>query len=401
MKWVWRHQLICSFILTVVVIFSLTSCSTRRQLLILNWGEYINDDLVTAFEKEYNCTVSISIAESNELFYAKIKSGTTAYDLVVPSDYMVEKMYNKGLLQPIDFAKLPDYHEDDLLPGVKAIIEQLELTFPEARAYLVPYLWGTFGLMYNKNKKGLEEVIVEKEGWEPYFNKELLPKGTKVGMYNVPRFAYATTMFYQEQSPNIVTDETLSASKKILTNGKFDQWGTDQLKKQIASGNLDLAFMYTGDFLDQLYIELQGGTPLDAISFDIYIPEATIAFMDNLVIPKKARHVDLAHEFINYMVQKEQAYLNASVVGYCTPYQSAYDMIVNYETVDEKWIEYFNEDDYGKDWLKNWSYAMQTYYPLPKPTDEIQFRGTVLSNKNLTNQDLTRITNMVNNAKVA
>ena len=173
MKWVWRHQLIGSFILTIVIIFSLTSCSTRRQLLILNWGEYINDDLVTAFEKEYNCTVSISIAESNELFYAKIKSGTTAYDLVVPSDYMVEKMYNKGLLQPIDFTKLPDYHEDDLLPGVRAIIEQLELTFPEARAYLVPYLWGTFGLMYNKNKKGLEEVIVEKEGWEPYFNKEL------------------------------------------------------------------------------------------------------------------------------------------------------------------------------------------------------------------------------------
>lgn len=92
--------------------------------------------------------------------------------------------------------------------------------------------------------------------------------------------------------------------------------------------------------------------------------------------------------------------MNSSVVGYCTPYQASYDMIVNWQTVDEKWKLYFNEEEYGSDWLKNWSYAMQTYYPLPKTSDKVKFKGTVLSNKNITNDDLTDITNMVNNAKV-
>ena len=393
-------KIICFIVLLLTSVISLSSCANNNQLLLLNWGEYINEDLVREFEEEYNCSVSISVAESNELFYSKIKSGTTAHDLVIPSDYMVEKMYNKGLLQPIDFSKLPNYDENNLLPGAKAIIEQLELTFEDARSYLVPYLWGTFGLMYNKNKEGLEESIINNNGWAAYFNHDLLPSGTKVGMYNVPRFTYATTMFYQNMSPNIVTKDTIAISKKILTSTKFNQWGTDQLKKQIASGNLDLAYMYTGDFLDQLYIELQNGTKLEDISFDIYIPDNTIAFMDNLVIPKKARHVDLAHKFINFMIKKENAYLNSSVVGYCTPYQASYDMIVNWQTVDEKWKLYFNEEEYGSDWLKNWSYAMQTYYPLPKASDKVKFKGTVLSNKNITNDDLTDITNMVNNAKV-
>ncbi len=394
----------CKYIFLIIIFFlvslSITSCSNKRQLLILNWGEYINDDLVREFEEKYNCSVSISIAESNELFYAKIKSGTTAYDLVIPSDYMVEKMYDKDLLQKIDFSKLPNYNVNNLLPGANAIFSQLEYTFPEARQYAVPYLWGTFGLMYNKKKAGLEKAIIDNGGWNSYFNKDLLPTGTRVGMYNVPRFAYATTMFYQNESPNIVTKDTLISSKKILVGGKFDQWGTDQLKKQIASDNLDVAFMYTGDFLDQLYIELQSGTLLEDITFDIYIPDNTIAFMDNLVIPKKARHVELAHQFINYMIDTENSYLNATVVGYCTPYKSAYDMIVKYESLDPKWVQYFSEEDYGKDWLKNWSYAMQKYYPIPNSSDSVQFKGTVLSNKSLTNKDLTDITNMVNNAKI-
>ena len=109
-------KIICFIALLLTGVISLSSCANNNQLLLLNWGEYINEDLVREFEEEYNCSVSISVAESNELFYSKIKSGTTAYDLVIPSDYMVEKMYNKGILQPIDFSKLPNYDENNLLP---------------------------------------------------------------------------------------------------------------------------------------------------------------------------------------------------------------------------------------------------------------------------------------------
>ena len=84
-------KIICFIALLLTSVISLSSCANNNQLLLLNWGEYINEDLVREFEEEYNCSVSISVAESNELFYSKIKSGTTAYDLVIPSDYMVEK----------------------------------------------------------------------------------------------------------------------------------------------------------------------------------------------------------------------------------------------------------------------------------------------------------------------
>lgn len=371
----------------------ISSCKKEDKLLLLNWGEYINEDLVLEFERLYNCSVLVSVCESNELFYAKIKSGTTAYDLVVPSDYMVEKMHDEDLLSEIDYDLLPSFSKERLLPQVNGIITQLEKTFPGARLYMVPYLFGTFGLMYNKEKEGLEDAI-NSFGWEAYFNPSLLPSQTKCGMYNVPRFAYATTRFLKKENPNIVNKTLLDDSYNTLKNGGFTQWGTDQLKKQIASQNLDIAYMYTGDFLDQLYIELQSGTKLEDITFDIYIPNETIAFLDSLVIPKKSRHKELAHKFINFIIEKENAYLNSSVVGYCTPYVDSYNMIVDYENVDKKWVEYFNEEDYGAYWLRNWSYAMKTYYP-----NNDDYKGIVLSNKHLSRDDLTDITNMVNNVK--
>lgn len=383
--------LICFFSIS----FLLSSCQSQNQLLILNWGEYINDDLVTKFEKEYHCSVKISIAESNELFYSKIKSGTTVYDIVVPSDYMVEKMYDKGLLQAINYDLLPNYNENRLLPGALGIREKMG---ENLKKYAVPYLWGTFGLMYNKKVKGLKEALEENDGWPIYFNKANFDNDLRVAMYNVPRYAYATAMFYLDKNPNEVTKETLDAAYELIKEADFNEWGTDQLKKQIASNNLDLAFVYTGDFLDQLYIELQNGTLLEDIKFDIYIPEKTIAFMDNLVIPRRARHVKLAHQFINFMIEEGNAYLNSSVVGYCTPYQDAYKMIVDYQQIDKSWWEAFDNDE---TWLRSWSYAIQTYYPVLNNTDNnnVNFKGTVLSNKKLTNDDLTAITNMVNNAK--
>ena len=107
--------------------FVTTSCSSSNKLLLLNWGEYINDDLVLAFEKEFNCQVVISIADSNELFYSKLKSGTTVYDLIVPSDYIVKKMYENNLLQKIDYSRLSSYYEGMFLPGVYGIENDIKV----------------------------------------------------------------------------------------------------------------------------------------------------------------------------------------------------------------------------------------------------------------------------------
>lgn len=365
-------------LLTLPVLCStLAGCGSRRQLLLLNWGEYINDEVVANFEKEYNCEVVVSIADSNELFYSKVKSGTTVYDLVVPSDYMVKKMKEANLIQKIDTSRLSNYDENNFLPGVLGIETEFinNYGFEDIKEYLIPYFWGTFGLMYNNNKVGLKEAL-EKDGWDAYFDKSKLPSGTRTGMYNVPRNSYAACLFKENLSPNLEGDEYLKIVEKDLSNAHFDQWGTDDLKKQVQKGDLDVAYMYTGDFLDMFYQDIEDGVKKEDITYDVYIPENTIAFMDNFVLTKNARHVDLAYDFMNYFLDTDNAYENASVVGYCTPLKSTYEKILS--------------DGDAR------SYAMEKYYPIIE--DETKpYIGTPLTNfdKNY----LTKITNIVNDVK--
>jgi spermidine/putrescine-binding protein len=360
----------------------LSGCNRGNELLLLNWGEYLNEEVIEAFEKETGYVVIQDIADSNELFYSKIKSGTTAYDLVVPSEYMVHKMYEKDLLQQIDYSKLTNYDpvNNPYMEGVLGIQSEM---FEGNENYAIPYFWGTFGIIYNKQKAGLEEAVLE-HGWNAYFDSDYQPEGTRVGMYNVPRFAYSAALLYQGHNPNEVSDEMIDLAYDTLSNTEFTEWGFDTLKKGIVANNLDLAFSYTGDFLDMLYTRLDAGDTLEDITFDIYIPQNTIAFMDMLVIPKKARHVDAAHAFIDFLLRPEMAYLNASSVGYATPLQNAYDMI----------IAHLGDED---TWLDQWAYANLTYYPMPLETDPIKYKGVPLAH--IDQSWVDKITTMVNNVK--
>lgn len=370
-----KRKRIFNLLLIISVSFLLISCTNKNKLLLLNWGEYINDDLVKKFEKENNVEVVISIADSNELFYSKVKSGTTVYDLVIPSDYMIEKMHEKDLISKIDYSKLKNYDENlnPYMPGVINILNNLNT---DSNLYTIPYFWGTFGLMYNKNKEGLEKAIIN-YGWDAYFNRELLPNNTRIGMYNVSRYAYAAAMYYYHESANDYSKDLLNKAEKVLSNLNINEWGTDTLKKGIVANNLDLAFLYTGDYLDMLYMDLED-KDINEISYDIYIPDETIAFMDGFVIPKKSKNKDLAYKFIDFFLDPENAYQNASVVGYATPLVNSYNKIINYEGNDK--------------WLNNWSYANKKYYPY----DEI--KGIPL--KNFNKNILDEINQMINNVKI-
>jgi spermidine/putrescine-binding protein len=148
-------------IISCALIFTLTSCGRGDVLLFLNWGEYIDEELIEAFEEEYNVTVNMDLGDSNEIFYSKVKSGTTVYDVVCPSDYMVEKMYMNDMLERIDFSKLTlsEYNPDslDVRVGVKSIFNDMNnnlkmnlgesYTDGDIKNYCVPYLWGTWGIM--------------------------------------------------------------------------------------------------------------------------------------------------------------------------------------------------------------------------------------------------------------
>jgi spermidine/putrescine-binding protein len=344
-------------IVLALVAIGASACDSRPVLNILNWGEYINEEVVRNFEDEYGINVKISVADSNELFYSKIKSGTTSFDLVIPSDYMIEKMYEEDMLHALDYSKLPNYDDVTYMDGVEQIFDSMaETTLArngktvDYKDYMVPYFWGTFGIIYNNRVSGLKEAL-NQYGWAAYFDATTHFPNARRGMYDVAQFAYAAAMLYRDQNPNDYSAAYLNQVKLDLQTANFTQWGDDMLKRDIEADNLDMAFTYTGDYLDRLYIQLDEGKSLEQVraDFDIYIPENTLVFIDGMVIPKTAKNIDGAHQFINYLLDPEVVALNSEVVGYATALEEAYDIIVSYQTSTD-------------DWYKNWALANLTYY---------------------------------------
>ena len=370
-------------IVLALVAFGVASCDNRPVLNILNWGEYINDEVVENFEEEYGINVKISVADSNELFYSKIKSGTTPFDLVIPSDYMIEKMVEEDMLIELDYAQLPNYDNVTYMDGVEQIFDSMTATTLarngetiDYKDYMVPYFWGTFGIIYNNRVDGLEEAL-NQHGWAAYFDADTYFPTARRGMYDVPQMAYAAAMFYRNQNPNTYSASLLEQVRTDIVNGNFTQWGDDMLKRDIESDNLDMAFTYTGDYLDRLYIQLDEGKSLAQVrsEFDIYIPENTLVFIDAMVIPDTAEHIDRAHLFINYLLDPEVVALNSEVVGYATALEEAYDIIVGYADSDDPW-------------KKNWAQANLIYYNKDR-------QGTFIPMTTLKPSEIDAITSMI------
>ncbi|MCR5349896.1 MAG: hypothetical protein K6E20_02790 [Acholeplasmatales bacterium] len=398
-----KKLLIASGIVLFVAAFVFSAIQASNMgdvLLFLNWGEYIDEEMIDAFEDEYGVTVKMSLGDSNEIFYSKVSSGTTVYDVVCPSDYMVEKMYSNDYLEPINFKKIDTFAKryakslgidveneeaynafldsksnrdivdyvkaNELRPGVKSIYNDMntnlmkninDYTNSDIDYYFVPYLWGTWGNMYTTGVKGLEEAVTQNENeWACLFDRNSLPSGTKVAMYDSHQHAYYAACRYLGYETDVeLGTSKLNKIKSTIKNMNYNAWGTDNIKKDIVIENLDLGFMWTGDFLyyyaeqasklgvkafkdgaididgvttflrdvtnypfeegstyesnsdgnyDKVYnyTNAKGNTKSYEIGFDFYIPKDTIAFCDNLVVTKDSRHKDLAYDFINFMM---------------------------------------------------------------------------------------------------
>ena len=378
---------IIAFALMLTAAVVLAACDSRPVLRILNWGEYINDAVVDRFEEEFGYRVIVDVADSNEAFYSKIKSGTTAYDIVIPSDYMIEKMQEENMLIELDYSLLPNRDNVTYMSGVDQIFDSMTATTltrtsetVDFTKYAVPYFWGTFGIIYNNRIAGLETAL-ETHGWGAYFDPSKAPAGVRRGMYDVPQFAYAAAMLYLDQNVNAFSQSLLDQAEDAIDQANFVEWGDDSLKRNVEAGNLDMALVYTGDYLDRLYIQLDEGKTLSEVQaeFNIYVPEDTFVFADMMVIPNTSKNVDRAHEFINFMLDPENVALNAEVVGYAAALVEAYDLIMENLTSDD-------------DWYKNWALANQTYYN----------KNAVLSVAPLTAlnpSDIDKINTMIDNVR--
>lgn len=306
----------------VLGVLAVAGCGSKTKLYVLNWTDYINEDLLTQFEEEFDCKVVYSTTDDNPKIYSAIVNQTGNYDVAFPSDYMIGKLKSEGLINPLDYSKLPNYTEGMYVDELETLFESDACISYDG--YFVPYFWSSLGIMYNTTKAGLADAVTT-NGWKVFFEPELLPAGTTVGMYDSSRDSLAVAEMYLGYEINTTNMTEIDAAFDVLGAQTYAQWGTNDLKQNVSNGNLDLAMVFAGDFFDAYYAKEASGQP---VNFDMYAPTSSNnIFFDSMVIPTTSQNVDLAYEFINFMMDFDNAYANAEYVGYSPVISSVVDYI--------------------------------------------------------------------------
>ncbi len=299
----------------LLVVMSACGGDDREKLYVLNWGEYLDPELISAFEKEYNVKVVYEEVESTEAMYSKISSNATAYDIAFPSEYTIELMIQEDLLNEIDKDIVTNFSNVDS--------KYFELTdFDSNGSYYAPYFTGSIGIMYNK------DLVAESDlnGWSTLWDKKY---ENQVYLYDSIRDTMSVGALYNGYSVNTTDKDELAKIEKSLStlNSQVRGYGTDDLKNLIAAGDGAMAVVYSGDYLvtyaDQM--ETSGD-----VNVGYYIPEeGTNVWLDGIVIPKSSKNTELANKFINFMLDAENAKINAKYVGYTTTNAKVFEELIS------------------------------------------------------------------------
>jgi spermidine/putrescine-binding protein len=307
-----------------------SSSGKKETLRVYNWGEYIDMQVIRDFEDEYNCEVVYDLFDSNESMWSKVSNGDQ-YDVIVPSDYMIERMINEDMLMEIDQSKITNL--DKLTDGVNG------LDFDPDHTYSVPYFWGTVGILYNKNEVSKEDV--ESQGWEVLRNTKY--KG-KIYMYDSERDSFMIALKALGYSMNTEDEKEIQEAYEWLVelNDTMDPvYVTDEVIDNMISGNKDIAVVYSGD---GAYIAAENE------DMEYYTPEqGTNIWCDAMVIPKDASNPDLAHEFINFVLDNEENLSIVEEVGYTSTNQEVLDEVTAEGGAYEDNAAYVPRTDNDKD----------------------------------------------------
>ena len=282
------------------------SKKSAQVLNIYNVGDYIDEDLITKFEEETGITVVYETYDTNEAMYQKLKSGSTKYDLIFPSDYMVEKLIAEDLVAEIDYSKIPNY---------KYIMEDYrDHAYDPGNKYSVPYMWGTFGILYNKTMVDEEDVKSWDVLWNPKYKGE-------IQMLDSVRDTMGISLIRLGHSINTQKTSEIEAAKNELIKQLplVQAYVNDDGKDRLIVGDAAMGIVYNGDAL-----VLMDENPDLAYS----VPqEGTNRWIDAMCIPKIGENKDYAEEFINFILEPENALQNVEYIEYSTPNQAAYDML--------------------------------------------------------------------------
>ena len=277
-----------------------------QTLHIYNWGEYTGENIIGDFEEETGATVVMENFDSNEQMYIKVANGE-AYDILVPSDYMIQRLIEEDYLQKLDKSKLDCF--DKLSDAV------LGLPYDPNNDYSVPYFWGTVGIVYDKTKVDIEDL--EREGYNIFLDQKY--KGD-VYLYDSERDSFMMALKALGYSMNTENEAELNEAYEWLVQcveTMDTEIVTDEIIDNMAQGRNALGLIYSGD---ASYVMAENE------DMGYFMPETgTNLWSDAMVIPKNAKNPDLAHAFINYASDYDGAYDNSSYVGYTSANQEVMD----------------------------------------------------------------------------
>ena len=293
-------------------------------------GEYLGENVISDFEKQFGVRVIVENFDSNEMMYTKLMAGDR-YDVIIPSDYMIERLMNEDFLQPLDKSMIPNM--ENMSDAV------LGMSYDPDNTYSIPYFWGSVGLVYNH--ENVDPAVIESEGWEVLRNTDY---AGHIYIYDSERDSFmmafkALGYSMNTEDPNEIND----AYEWLLqmNNTMSPVYVTDEVIDGMMNGYKDIAVVYSGDaavVLDEN----------EDMSF--YMPsQGTNIWCDAMVIPKNAENPKLAHEFINYMLTYEAAFDNTETVGYTSPNAEVFEEMTTSEDLYADNAAYLPRSGYDKD----------------------------------------------------
>jgi spermidine/putrescine transport system substrate-binding protein len=281
------------------------------EINVYNWGEYIANDALgfvdvnQEFEKLTGIKVNYTMFSSNEELYAKMCSGGTSYDVIIPSDYMIGRMIGEGMLQKLDFSNIPNYKYIDE--------EYKNKNYDPENEYSVPYFWGVVGIIYNKTMIDASEIT----GWDIFWDEKY---ADNMLMFANSRDAFAISLLDLGYSFNTTDEGELREAAAHLSEQKplVQAYVMDEIYDKMEGGEAAFAAYYYGDAISMMS---------ECDDLDFYIPENTSIFVDAFCIPEEAKNKEAAEMYINFMCEPEVGAANSIYVGYSTPMTAAWNLL--------------------------------------------------------------------------
>ena len=306
-------KLIALGLCTCMTAALLSGCGSANKypngkVYVYNWGEYIDPETLDMFEKETGIQVIYDEFDTNETMYPKVEAGASNYDVVCPSDYMIQKMIDNDLLQELNWDNIPNAKAN-----IGAQYYEQSKAFDPGNRYAVPYCWGTVGILYNKTMVD-EPVTSWSILWDEKYADSILMQDSVRDLFMVGLKSLGYSM-------NSTDEKELNEAKDLLIQQKplVQAYVIDQVRDKMIGNEAALGVIYSGEAIF---------TQRENPDLEYVIPkEGTNVWIDGWVIPKNAENVENAEKFIDFMCRGDIALLNFDYITYSTPNTAAQALI--------------------------------------------------------------------------